>query len=234
MTMPTEDGSRSEDREWSELEFSELVRRSQRGDRRALSYLVSQCREYLLLIANEDLDEALQGKFGASDFVQQTLLVAQQKLDQFRGQTPAEWKGWLRQILRNDLNRARREFIENQGRAVKRERAIDDSQCQPFLLPDLANTPGTDAVVREEARLLKSALEKLPQNYQLALQLREWEDLSYPEIGQRMGISEEAARKLCRRAIDRLEQILKPAIRGDESNLILKPDTDNHPGQSMD
>lgn len=220
MTSTSENFRPEDSRDLVALDFEELVRRSRQGDLRALGYLVSQCRDYLLLIANEDLDPTLKGKYGASDFVQETMLIAHQKFEQFRGQSPAELRGWLRQILRNDLNRARRQFVDAKQRDVHRERAIEDSQLQPLPLADDANTPRTDAMLQEEAKLLKQAIQLLPENYRQAVQLREWEDLGYAEIGQRMGISEEAARKLCRRAMDRLEQLLKPLLQNGESNLI--------------
>jgi RNA polymerase sigma-70 factor (ECF subfamily) len=203
------------------IDFQELIRLARSGDEQALGILVNQCRDYLLLIANEELDQNLQGKFGASDFVQETMLIAHKKFDQFRGQSPAELKGWLRQILRNDLNRARRQFVDAHRRDIKRERTMDDSQLQPLPLADDSNTPRTDAMVQEEARLLREAMAQLPENYRLAVQLREWDELSFPEIGMRMSISEEAARKLCRRAMDKLEQLLKPIMRPDDSSLLM-------------
>ncbi|HMO15333.1 MAG TPA: sigma-70 family RNA polymerase sigma factor [Pirellulaceae bacterium] len=201
----------------SGLCFQELVRRAQSGHDGALGRLVEECRDYLLLIANEDLDQKLLGKLGASDIVQDTMLIAHEKFAQFRGQTPAELKGWLRQILLHDLNRTRRQFVDAHRRDVHRERAIDDSQFQPLPLADNANTPRTDAMIQEEARLLNEAMLNLPENYRRAVQLREWEDLSYGEIGRRLGVSEEAARKLCRRGLDKLENLLRPYIGNQDS-----------------
>lgn len=194
-------------------EFHELIRHAKSGDQQAVGRLVEQCRDYLLLIANEDLDASLQGKFGASDLVQDTMLIAHQKFDQFRGQTPAELKGWLRQILRNDLHRARRQFLDADRRDIKREQPIEAAPRGSTHFVDHCPTPRTDAIVQEEARLLNEAMARLPENYRMAVRLREWEDLSFPEIGRQMGISEEAARKLCRRGMDQLAEMLRPAVR---------------------
>lgn len=188
----------------------QLVVAAQNGDPVALGQLIEQCRDYLLLIANEDLSPELHGKFGASDFVQETMMIAHQKFPQFRGQTPAELKGWLRQILRNDLLKARRRYVTAQSRDVWREQRLDDSQRPNTTIRDGSDTPGTAALAAEEAKILKEAMARLPDNYRQAIWLREWEDRSYPEIGAALGISEEAARKLCRRALDKLEDYLKP------------------------
>jgi RNA polymerase sigma-70 factor (ECF subfamily) len=192
--------------------FAAVLRAARGGDDRALGELIGRCRDYLLLIANADLDQSLQAKFGASDFVQQTLLAAHEHFEQFRGQTNEEFKGWLRQILLNDVYRARRQFFQAQQRDVGREQQIDDSQAHPPALFDRECTPGTDAMVREQARALESAMAKLPDDYQRVIRLREWDDMTFPEIGKQMDLSEDAARKLWRRAIVKLESILQPMI----------------------
>lgn len=190
--------------------FADLMAAARSGDGAALAALVGECRDYLLLIANQGLDQGLQAKLGASDHVQETLLAAHQNLGQFRGQTPEEFRGWLRQILINDMHQARRRFFGTGQRDVQREQSIDDSAARPGPLVDAQLTPGSDAVAREEARLLDEALARLPENYREVIRLRDWEELTFPEVGARMGISEEAARKLWRRAILKLESMVAP------------------------
>jgi RNA polymerase sigma-70 factor (ECF subfamily) len=201
---PTDDGEPAAD-------FGQLLKAAQSGDGAALEVLIGEYRDYLLLIANEGLDRGLQAKLGASDHVQETLLAAHRHLDQFRGQTPEEFRGWLRQILLNDMHQARRRFFGTGQRDVQREQSIDDSLAQPVPLVDAQLTPRSDAVAREEARLLEVALGQLPENYRQVIRLRDWDELTFPEVGARMGISEEAARKLWRRAIVKLEGLLGPS-----------------------
>lgn len=209
----------------------QLLMSAKQGDSQALGELIEQCQPYLLLIANQDLSPELHGKFGASDLVQETMLVAYQKIGQFRGQSPAEFKGWLRQILHNDLLRVRRRYLSTQRRDVGREHRMNDSQHFHSPLPDQADTPGTAALAAEEARILQQAMQQLPENYRQAVWMREWEDRSYSEIGNALGVSEEAARKLCRRALDKLEEYLKPIWSDPKHTSQGEPDK---PGQSKD
>jgi DNA-directed RNA polymerase specialized sigma24 family protein len=53
---------------------------------------LAESGDYLRLLARLQIDQGLQGQLNPSDVVQQTLLVAHEKLTQFRGQSHAESK----------------------------------------------------------------------------------------------------------------------------------------------
>ena len=68
------------------------------------------------------------------------------------------------------------------------------------------NTPGTHATIAEESDVLRRAVMQMPDEYRDVIRLRNWEQLSFAEIGRRMERSEEAARKRWSRAIVRLKR----------------------------
>src|ERR1051326_3477933 len=85
---------------------------------------LEQYRDYLRLLARLQLDERLQSKLDPSDVVQETLLKAHAKKEQFRGQTDAEMAGWLRQILANTIAESARKYRAG-ARDVRREQSLE-------------------------------------------------------------------------------------------------------------
>src|SRR5262245_50675128 len=81
-------------------------------------------RDYLLLLARVQIDPRLRAKLDPSDIVQQTLIKAHEKRDQFRGRTEAERAAWLRAILAHVLADAARKY--GQG-VLGRERSLEAS-----------------------------------------------------------------------------------------------------------
>ena len=78
-------------------------------------------RDYLLLVANEQMDVTLKAKQGASDLVQETFLQAQEHISTYRGCSPNEWRSWLRSILIRNMANTRRHFEMTAKRTVHRE-----------------------------------------------------------------------------------------------------------------
>jgi RNA polymerase sigma-70 factor, ECF subfamily len=69
-------------------------------------------------------------------------------------------------------------------------------------------SPSGEALSREERELFNRAMERLPDSYRQAIELRHREDLSFEKLGERLNRSEEAARKLWTRAVRQLQQEL--------------------------
>lgn len=122
-------------------------------------------RDYLLLLARVQFDPRLREKLDPSDVVQQTLMDAHQKWDQWRGTTEAEKAAWLRQILANKLLDALRSFRRTK-RDVGRERSLEatlqrSSQRLQNWLAAEQSTPSQKVEQQERAVRLASALAQL-------------------------------------------------------------------------
>jgi RNA polymerase sigma-70 factor (ECF subfamily) len=180
------------------------------GSSEALGQVLEACRGYLLLIAQQELDTALQAKGGASDLVQQTFLEAQRDFAGFEGTTHAALLAWMRQLLINNLANFRRDFHRDKRR-VTREIALpggDSSRQRGTGLNAGASTPSVEMMRAEQTEALERALEKLPEDYRRVIQLRYREERSFEAIAALMERSQNAVRKLWSRAIERLQQEL--------------------------
>ncbi len=169
-----------------------------------LALLLKEHRPYLKHIAEAQLPQSLQSRLDSSDLVQETLLGAFQQFGQFAGSTDAEFLAWLKEILRNQVIDA----IRYHGRDVR-----DVNRNQP--LPELVacdKTISASEVARrtETSERLRQALAELPEHYRTVILLRQEQDLSFEEIGNRLQRSTDAARMLWGRAVLQLGKRMQP------------------------
>jgi RNA polymerase sigma-70 factor (ECF subfamily) len=192
--------------------WQEVLAAARGGDPDTLGRLLEDCRQYLLLVANEQLEPDLRGKVGASDVVQETFLEAQRDFSTFRGGTEAELLAWLRGILLNTLANFTRQYRDTQRRQLTREVPLADATHREWynLLASEADAPIQEALAWEQAQALDRAMGRLPEHYREVLRLRYEERLSFEAIGPRLGRSAEEARNLWARAVEKLQHNLEP------------------------
>lgn len=186
--------------------------RARAGSSEALGRLMEFSRQYLLLIANEELDSHLQAKGGASDLVQETQLEAVHAFDEFRGETTAALLGWLRQMLLNNVRDFSRRYTGTAKREVGREMSLGEADGSRDLAECLVqDDPSANAVLERQEReqRVERVLADLPEAYQQVVVWHHRENLSFEEIGTRLGRSEGAVRKLWARAIQQLQERLQ-------------------------
>jgi RNA polymerase sigma-70 factor (ECF subfamily) len=192
--------------------FEQRLAAARDGSPQDLGELLETCRNYLLMVANRELDAELQAKGGGSDLVQETFLDAQRDFGGFRGRTEGELLNWLRAILQHNLANFRRRYHATDRRAVTREVPLDDTHQGGELRAALADdvpTPSGVAVAREEVQLLERALDRLPETYRQVIRLRHQDQLAFEAIGARLDRSADAARQLWVRAIAELQKELR-------------------------
>jgi RNA polymerase sigma-70 factor (ECF subfamily) len=191
-------------------EICSLVRQleaAQAGSDDALGWLLVECRNYLLLVANREVESQLQAKIAPSDLVQETFYDVICKFGQFRGTTEAELLSWMVRILKTRYLKAVSRFRYTQKRNIARELppiggASDNRVPLEFAASD--KTPGAAAIAGENEQTIRSAMNRLSRDYRQVIELRSWQRLSYAEISLQMNRSPEASRKLWTRAAEQL------------------------------
>ncbi len=177
-----------------------------------LEHVVERYRQYLVLLADRQLDSRLRGKLDASDVVQQTLLEAHQNHEQFRGAHEAEMVAWLRKILANNMLDAIR-GLRREKRDVDREQSIEAAIEQSSVrmegwLAVEQSRPSQQLARQEETLQLADTMAGLPEAQREALILKNGHGWTVTEIAQHMGRSSTAVAGLLKRGLKQLRQQL--------------------------
>ena len=127
------------------------------------------------------------------------------------------WR-WIALIARHRLIKRIQEqrALKRGGRLERIHQGEDQHGNIIGMLSDLAvhqHTPSRSVARRELVLILKSSLDRMPQNYREAVRLRYIEGLSFKQAARRLGGTEESTRKLCVRGLDVLRQDLRSATR---------------------
>lgn len=164
-----------------------------------LLFRFNEMRQLLLDLANEKIGREFQSKVGASDIVQQTMLEAYQRVHTFQPQDDRHIFNWLSKILLNNLKDVSKSFRLTKKRAINRERRLRSegniADRRSFTQP---------LELQEDLESLCKALTCLSRAHQQVLTWRYHDQLSFPEIADLVGRTEDAVRMLTKRAILRL------------------------------
>ena len=192
----------STDLQPSQREWPELVQAARNGCDIALSEIISRLQGYLLLIANGEMRENVQAKFGASDIVQNSLLEAHAGIDRFKGSTEAEMRAWLKQIVIHNLADEGRRYISTQARSVNRERSLET-----LATPLGTENSGIGKAIELASDKLKlaEAVSALSARQQRVVEGRHRYGYSFKEIATQIGVAEVTARKIWARALEQLK-----------------------------
>src|SRR5579883_1396053 len=190
-----------------------LLTLAKAGDGPALGRLLELYRNYLTLLVRVQIGKRLQGKVDSGDLLQETYLEAHRDIGRFRGNSEREFLYWLRQILVTVLANQVRHYWGTKRRDVRLERELADDLDRSSCALDRAfvaeqSSPSHQAARREQSVLLADALGKLPEDYREVIILRQLEDLSFREVAQRMGRSEDSVKNLWARALAKLRRVM--------------------------
>src|SRR5262245_19507622 len=155
----------------------ELVRRSARGDDAARQELLARHRGRLRQMIGVRLDRRLLARLDPSDVVQEVLVEAHQKLNDYLRDRPLPFYSWLRQIAWQRLvkihqhHHARKRRVTQEGPAVPG--LPDESVADLAERLAASGTSPSRPALREELRLrVRAALGRLGERDREVLVLR--------------------------------------------------------------
>jgi RNA polymerase sigma-70 factor (ECF subfamily) len=192
-----------------------LVERLRGGDRQALTDLFQRHRDRLRRLVELRMDARLQGRFDASDVLQDAFLDAAARLDDYLQGRDLPAFLWLRLVVGERLAIYHRRHLGTKMRDVGQEVSLyrdplpqATSAALASMLLGRLTSPSHAAMRAEQVLQVQEALNSLDPLDREVVALRHFEQLSRAETAQVLGISEEAGAKRYIRALKRLKAIL--------------------------
>jgi RNA polymerase sigma-70 factor (ECF subfamily) len=190
-----------------------LLDQARRGDDGARQQLLARHRGRLRRMVALHLDPRLTAREDASDVVQEALLEADRRLDDYLKSRPLPFYPWLRQIAWDRL-------IELRRRHRARKRSVAREEVEVLDLPESSleelaarlSAPGSSPSERllrsEQSQRVRAALERLPPRDREVLVLRHLEQMKTDEVAAVLKISVGAVKVRHLRALQRLRGLL--------------------------
>ena len=183
--------------------WNELIQQAKDGSDLALVEIIKQFETYLLMVAKRGMKNSLQGKFGASDILQISLLEAHKSIEKFNGNSASEMQNWLKQIVINNLLDQSKQYTGTHKRSINRENSMGSLD-----VPAELDTPSVMVRRKETDAELMRLVNALPEKQKFVVEARHRFGLGYSEIAVQLGISESNARQLWSRAVKQLRNWL--------------------------
>jgi RNA polymerase sigma-70 factor (ECF subfamily) len=191
-------------------ETQRLLEEARTGDPQAFNRLFARHRSALREVVEIRMDPRLRARVDPSDVVQETQMEAFRRLADYLDRRPMPFRLWLRKTAQERLLMLQRQHIHAARRATGREVPLPDRSSLLLAQKLLASgSSPSQRLDREElARRMHQALAKLAEIDREVLLMRNYENLSYQEIGHLLDLDAATARKRHGRALIRLHKIL--------------------------
>lgn len=187
--------------QYKKMPLEELVVLSQQNDYKALEELIK--REQKNVFAA--FTYLSQKKENVSDLTQEALFRVAKNIHTLKN--PKLFKSWLNQIITN--------LFYDELRKTQRHKevvSLDDEDTNALQLPDKKCKPPEKCISSELEKIIKNAIQSLPDQFRIAIVLREFQGLSYEEIAEATHSSIGTVKSRIARARGKLQEDLKAYI----------------------
>jgi RNA polymerase sigma-70 factor (ECF subfamily) len=196
----------------------ELLADARAGTADAINRLLERHRVAVHRLVQMRLDAKIQGRVDVSDVVQDVLVEANRRLQDYLANPQLSFHLWIRQIAQDRIIDAHRRHRGSAKRSVDREQAVhapagDDHSTYELIgqIHDRDLTPAAAVAQKEMARRVEAAISQMnPQDAEIIV-MRHYEHLSNQETALALQLTEPAASMRYLRAIKRLRELLGDA-----------------------
>lgn len=191
--------------QYKKMPLEELVVLSQQDDFKALEELIRR-EQRNVYAAFSYLDPKHEN---VSDLTQEALLRVAKNIHSLKN--PKLFKGWLNQIITNlfydELRKSHRKL-----ETVSIDDETEDAAPIKLQLFDKKCKPPEKCISAELEKIIKNAILQLPEQFRVAIILRELQGLSYEEIAEATNSSIGTVKSRIARARGKLQEDLKAYI----------------------
>lgn len=175
-----------------------LIRAAQEGDEYAFEALVRRYQDHVGSI----ISSTLGSRSGVEDLAQEVFVKIYRSLPRYEFTAP--FAAWVYRIAVNVC------FDELRKRRIRRYLSLDALEGTSADRHVRSQSHADDEMLIEEKRtIVLDALSRISPPYRTAIVLREYENLSYAEIAEIMGISIQAVKTRIFRAREKLRVLLQ-------------------------
>ncbi len=189
----------------------ELLAEARQGSERAIEQLLDRHRDSLRKMIGLRLDQKIKRRIDVSDVVQDVLIEANRRLQDYLAHPAMAFHLWIRQIAKDRIIDAHRRHRGSFKRSVDREQPMampagfDHSTIElAAQLRDPELTPAAAATQKELSLQIQSAIDLLDERDREMILMRHFEQLSNQEIAAALQLAEPAASMRYLRALKRL------------------------------
>ncbi len=193
-----------------------LLARARDGDAYSREQLLSLHRERLTAMVHLRMSPQLARRVDAADVVQEAMIEAATRLDQYLADSLMDFYVWLRWLVRDKLVDLHRQHLGAAKRDANREFFLESEAgaasslaLADFLVGDLTS-PSRAAVREEIQRVIREGLANLSDQDREILMLRHFEQLSIDQAAQCLQISKSGANKRHLKALRQLKTLVAP------------------------
>lgn len=190
-----------------------LVGKAKEGDRDALQSLLARYLPRIHQLVRLSMGSKLRNHLESMDVVQEVLGRILKSFDKFEIRHEASFAHWVRVLVQNE--------IKNQAVFQNADCRNADKEIHPVKnesgswldigagLADTGKTPSKIVEAKDNMDRLAQALEQLTEDQREIIVMRQYEELSFGDIGEILNCSEDASRMKFVRAMDKLTDIFK-------------------------
>lgn len=197
----------------------ELLQRWHAGDRAAIEALVTRDLPWIERHVRGRLAGVLRARGETMDYVQDAVIRVLDYTPRFVTDDRGRFRALLARIVENHLRDAHEHHMAACRSPAKEQPLGTDSVLD---LDDPARSvtkPSEHAERNEQEAWVRLALELLPVEDRQILLLRQWHEFEFAAIGERLGVSEDAARMRFQRALPKLAAKLEELRGGGSTGL---------------